>query len=58
VNIVQNDYSLMRKLLLIIVYCLVFWKINIVNVMRFVAFLTTEYDEVFSGYQLGQVVEQ
>jgi len=25
--------------------------------MRFVAFLETVYDEVFSGYQLGQMVE-
>jgi len=25
--------------------------------MRFIAFLATEYDEVFSGYQLGQMVE-
>jgi len=26
-------------------------------VVRFVAFLVTEYDEVFSGYQPGQMVE-
>jgi hypothetical protein len=26
--------------------------------MRFVAFLATEYDEVLSGYQPGQMVEQ
>jgi hypothetical protein len=26
--------------------------------MRFVAFLATEYDEVISGYQPGQMVEQ
>jgi hypothetical protein len=25
--------------------------------MRFVAFLATEYDEIFSGYQLGQIVD-
>jgi hypothetical protein len=31
---------------------------NILNEMRFVAFPATEYDEVFSGYQLGQMVEQ
>jgi hypothetical protein len=28
------------------------------TVMRFVAFLVTEYDEVLSGYQPGQMVEQ
>jgi len=27
------------------------------SLMRFVAFLATKYDEVFSGYQLGQMVE-
>jgi hypothetical protein len=26
--------------------------------MRFVAFLVTEYDEVLSGYQPGQMVER
>jgi len=26
--------------------------------MRFVTFLVTEYDEVFSGYQPGQMVER
>jgi hypothetical protein len=26
--------------------------------MRFVAFPVTEYDEVFSGYQPGQMVER
>jgi hypothetical protein len=26
--------------------------------MKFVAFLVTEYDEVFSGYQPGQMVER
>jgi hypothetical protein len=26
--------------------------------MRFVAFPATEYDEVFSGYQPGQLVER
>jgi hypothetical protein len=26
--------------------------------MRFVAFPATEYDEVFSGYQPGQIVQQ
>jgi hypothetical protein len=28
------------------------------NEVRFVAFLVTEYDEVLSGYQPGQMVEQ
>jgi hypothetical protein len=31
-------------------------KIN--STLRFVAFPATEYDEVLSGYQPGQVVEQ
>jgi hypothetical protein len=30
----------------------------IIKLMRFVAFLATEYDDVFSGYQPGQLVEQ
>jgi len=32
--------------------------IIITKYMRFVAFPATEFDEVFSGYQLGQLVEQ
>jgi hypothetical protein len=31
---------------------------KIMKVMRFVAFPTTEYDEVLSGYQPGQMVER
>jgi hypothetical protein len=31
---------------------------SIVYIMRFVAFRATEYDEVFSGYQPGQMVER
>jgi hypothetical protein len=27
------------------------------EIVRFVAFPATEYNEVFSGYQLGQMVE-
>jgi hypothetical protein len=31
---------------------------EIISYVRFVAFPATEYDEVLSGYQLGQMVEQ
>jgi hypothetical protein len=32
--------------------------LNLDNKVRFVAFPATEYDEVLSGYQLGQMVER
>jgi hypothetical protein len=38
----------------IILYFLTATYVN----LRFVTFLVTEYDEVFSGYQPGQLVEQ
>jgi hypothetical protein len=38
------------------VTCFTAWKLH--GVRRFVAFPATEYDEVFSGYQPGQIVEK
>jgi hypothetical protein len=37
---------------------LYFIILSIFHEMRFDAFPATEYDEVFSGYQLGQMVER
>jgi hypothetical protein len=34
------------------------WRVRSVIKMRFVAFPATEYDEVLSGYQPGQMVER
>jgi hypothetical protein len=43
-------------------YCIMVWQFlddRLVKIqMRFVAFPATDYDEVLSGYQPGQMVEQ
>jgi hypothetical protein len=40
------------------VYCCCLFRYQLSLEMKFVAFLATEYDEVFSGYQPGQMVER